>query len=172
MSIDIHDKDNKVYIVLGAPHSATSFIAKAIHEQGIPMTKGEEGDYFKRYYQDPEIVHVNKRLLRAVPGGRWNTPPTEAQLNKVTKFDERIEHLMNERKDQPFWGFKDNRSVFMLDKYLQHLDDDVYLIACFRKPSRVMKSYQRTKRKMTLYRDGLEKYNKALIKKIKEFVKW
>jgi len=181
MAYKIHDKDPKVYIVLGAPHSATSMISKAIHEQGIPMAPDarieKEPGYWKRYYQDRNFVNINKLILRATPGGRWNTPPTQEQIMNTARMDENIEKVIKSRKENSdFWGWKDTRTSFTLKKYLPHLEgNDIYLICCFRKPQRIVESYKaydhRKQNANVIDREGVDKYNRIILEQVKDFVK-
>jgi len=173
----IYDKDPKTYVVMGAPHSATSFISKAIHEQGIPMAseyrRKHDRGYFKYYYQDRDFVDINKLILRATPGGRWNTPPTREEIINTTKMDSRIEKTVNKRKEKyDMWGWKDTRTSLTFPKFAPHLEGDVYLICCFRKPDRIVKSYEDANERdptRIIDRENVDKYNKSIIQNIKEF---
>lgn len=144
MSIKIRDKSPKTYIVLGAPHSATSFVAKLLHESGIEMHPMNEN------FEDLEFNYLNRRILKQ----------GKKHLDKAKE--------LIERKKSKSWGWKAPLTSKTLDSYLPFIKGDVYLICCFRKPERVIKSWIRSKhtsgRKPTL-----DKYNRALLKHLKEF---
>ena len=67
------------------------------------------------------------------------------------------------------WGFKDPRTCLTLKRYLPHLDGDTYLICCFRKPDKVMARWKRDGLKSGS-KELVDKFNKALISAIEEFV--
>ena len=67
------------------------------------------------------------------------------------------------------WGWKDPKTAFVLEKYLPHLKGDVYLICCFRKPKKVLESWQKSK-KTSGGKELLDKYNNALLEAIKKFL--
>ena len=161
MTIKIHDKSDKTYVVVGAPGSATSFISKALEEQGVEM--GNED----KFYQNKEFEQLNREILGAAGGGGAN-PPHEEMIMLVDA-DSKIKKLIKKFKKR-FWGWKDPQTSFTLKKYLPHLDGDVYLICTFRKPKHHLN-------KLDWYRSAneaenkelLDKYNLAIIDGIKEF---
>lgn len=160
MSIEIRNKEDKTYMVLGAPHSATSFISKALEEQGVDM-----GNDMEEFYQNRDFVNLNQRMIWKC-GGHWTNPPDEETLltkGKINNIPSRID-----KHKSDFWGFKDPRTSLTAKAYFPHLDGDVYLICCFRKPEKVVESYKdldsRVNRKL------IDHFNKSIISAIKEFV--
>ena len=83
--------------------------------------------------------------------------------NKKSYVDE-IKALI-QRKRAKFWGWKDPRNAFTVDNYLPHLDGDVYLICCFRKPDKILKSWKGKHSK-----ELIDSYNRNIIKSVKKFV--
>jgi len=148
MSIKIRSKEPKTYIVMGAPHSATSFISKILHENGVDMNPSDE-----KYYEDNQFAYFN--LCMEKKNKEW-----PGHMKKLIR-----------KRQKKFWGWKDPKTAFTLDKYLPHLKNDVYLICCFRKPSRVLRSWRRS-RKAKEGRGLLDKYNNALLKSIKYFLEY
>lgn len=162
VSIEIHNKEKKTYVVLGAPHTATSFVAKALQDQGVDM-----GVSMPELYQDGQFTLMNKWFLKK-PGGRWNNPPSEEEIMEVD-VDWRLEALMNKRNRQDMWGFKDPRTSLTLKRYLPYLEGDPYLICCFRKPDKVVDSFKSSKYTKKMDRKTVDEYNRRIIKGIKEF---
>jgi len=163
---------SKVYIVTGAPHSATSFLAKCIYDQGVPMTRPQREDrkYFKKYYSDESLVRVDRDLMQSFPGCAWNNPPEIEQINTVTKYDERLKSLIEARKENAVWGFKGNRVIFTMDRYMEHLqDDDVYFFCTVRKPDRIESNFERFIDEQSMNRETIDKYHRSLIKRIEKF---
>ena len=135
----------KIYIVLGAPHSATSLIAKGLHDNGIDMNPLNEN------FEDLEFERVNQKILRK------------------KKYKQGLEKLIKERDKKHLWGWKEPKTSLTLDKYLPYLKNDVYLFCCFRKPSILLKNWKETKH-TSGGRKLLDKFNKKLLKNIKKFL--
>lgn len=162
MGIKISNKEDKTYVVLGVPHSATSFTTKALKDQGINFKVNT-----RDVYQDIEFVILNERILSKA-GGSWYNPPSEEKILAV-EYDINIKRYIESRKDK-FWGCKDPRASLTIKKYLPHLDGDVYLICCFRKPEKVIESYKNEKHGEKVDKKLVDHYNKSIISAIKEFV--
>lgn len=161
MSIKIHNNENKTYVVLGAPHSATSLMSKALNLAGVDMGNIRHTGLF----QDSEFVGINKQIL-ASTGKAWHDPPTEeAVLN--TDFDSTIKDAIKKRNKIKFWGFKDPRTAITIRKYLPYLQGDPYLFCCFRKPEKVVASYSNDRR---VSRELIDIYNERIISAIKIFL--
>jgi hypothetical protein len=159
MGLKITNREDKTYIVLGVPHSATSFIAQSLSRNGVNM--GRESHRNLRY-EDLVFVSINKRILRKF--GKSNfVLPSEEEILKVD-VDNKIKIAIKSKKGKS-WGFKDPRASLTIKKYFPHLDGDVYLICCFRKPDRIMRG-----REKRVNKKFIDHYNKAIISAIKEFV--
>jgi len=166
MSIEIRDKSPKTFIVLGAPSSATSLVSKALEAQGVEM-HNSQSPRWKRFYEDRRFRMLNQRILRAA-GGDDTHLPSEKAIMAVDCEDE-MRKIINSRKGK-MWGWKGPRNSLTLKKYLPLLDDDVYLICCFRTPPKVLRSWQRSgKPKGVDRRKFLDHYNNSIISIIKEF---
>lgn len=162
----IHDKSKKVYIVLGMHKSGTSFISKALLDQGVKMTTLDDAS-FRRHYEDLEFLDLNKEILH-MAGGYWRNPPTEEAIQKVG-FVERIKAVIAKHTSS-YWGWKDPRSAFTAQKYIDQLqDDDVYLVCVFRKPKKVQESLVRAKGEGD-YTELIKEYNRRILKIVKDFV--
>lgn len=146
MTIKINSKEEKTYIVLGCPNTATSFISKLLEMGGVKMGNRKKG-WHKDFYEDPEFLRLNKLMIR----------------HPEKNYDKEIKALI-EKKRSKFWGWKDPRSSFTVDKYLKYLNNDVYLICCFRKPEKILKSWKGKYNKQLI-----DSYNKEIIKVLKEF---
>jgi len=166
MSIEMHDKSDKTYIVLGAPGSATSLISKALEEQGVDMGNCKRSDK-EKFYENREFVNFNTKILHS-SGGWWGDPPSEEAIDKLD-FDNRIQKKIKKYKKSPMWGFKDPRASLTIRKYLKHLEGDVYLICCFRKPEGVIARWKRDGL-VTASKELVDRFNQSIINAIKEFV--
>ena len=123
---------NKTFVILGCHRSASSLIAKALHEAGVHM--GDDllsglPDNPEGHFEDMDFLKKNIEILG---GDFWKD--VGRTLNEAD-----TESLINSKNDKPLWGWKDPRTTLTIDKYYPHLDDPV-IVALFRKPELVAKS--------------------------------
>lgn len=174
MSIKIRNKEDKTYVVLGAPKSATSFISKMLEENGVEMHNDKRRGRLE-YYEDSEFIDLNVKILRSTGRSEkrygLKRPPKE-KLVLETNFNEEIQSLIKKRKSSR-WGWKDPRTALTIKKFLPYLDGDTYLICCFRKPNKITESTRLWNiagaKGKGLSKEKIDKYNKSIISAIKEF---
>jgi len=165
MSIRIRNKENKTYIVLGSPHSATSFIAKSLQSAGVEM--GAKGENFMfSFCQDYQFVATNKRILTAAGGDLYYNIPSEEKIMSVDKSGF-IKRLIARKKGK-LWGWKDPVTSLTIKHYLPHLDGDPYLVCVFRKPQKIVNSYK-DQEGGRITKKLIDRYNNGIISAIKEF---
>ena len=162
MSIHIRNKEPKTYIVLGAPHSGTSFVAKMLEDGGVDM-----GVDMRSFYQDTGFVGINRRILRQAGGDPYD-PPTEEEILAVDQSSYLRRLIDRRKKGKKFWGWKDPSTSLTAQHYFPHLEGDPYLICIFRKPQTIVKSYK-NKEKGRITRKLIDRYNKSIISAIKKF---
>jgi len=126
---------NKTFVILGCHRSASSLVAKALHEAGVNM--GDEllsglPDNPEGHFEDMDFLKKNVELLG---GNIWNDVDRE-----LTDAD--TSALIAAKNVHPLWGWKDPRTVLTIEKYYAHLDDPI-IIGLFRKPELVAKSMAR-----------------------------
>lgn len=163
----------KTYIVLGMHRSATSFLAKALLDQGVDMGKRlmGPGEFNPQgHFENLDFVELNDLILATV-GGSWDDPPSREKIASAgQQVVEKIKSVVEKSKGEK-WGWKDPRTSLTLDLFLPFLEDDVYLFVCFRKPRRVAESLNR--RDGMPIGKGLELariYNERLLESIKHFL--
>lgn len=167
MSIEIRDKTNKVYMVVGCHGSATSLIARGLRKCGVMM-----GHWLVEKVYEPAMVRkLNDRILSEV-GGSWYEPPTEEAIMNV-ELDERIQDTLRQYEGEKMWGFKDPRLSLTGRLFFPHLDGDAYLFCCFRKPDRTLKSLRRRWHGMPwiehINKGFVDRYNRGVISLIEDF---
>lgn len=123
---------NKTFVILGCHRSASSLVAKALHEAGVHM--GDDllsglPDNPQGHYEDMDFLRKNVELLN---GNIWNDVDRPLQ-------DVDTAGLIRQKDNKPLWGWKDPRTTITIDKYYDHLDDPI-IVALFRKPELVGKS--------------------------------
>ena len=126
--------DPKTYVVLGCPCSGTSFIANALTKMGAKM-----GATSWRH-EDMGFVKLNAKIIN----GSWSQPPSHDSIMESAKnFTKDIKELLDERRKNYLFGWKDPRQPLTIEAYLPYLTDDVYLVCIFRKPSYTLQSMRK-----------------------------
>jgi len=170
MTIKIHDKHPKTYVILGAPGTATSLISKALEEQGIDM--GNTKGYGRtKFYENKEFEDLNKEIIEAAKKleGTKDLPSEESIM--AVDFEDKIKKIIKKHKGE-FWGWKDPKNSLTLKKFLPHLEGDVYLICCFRKPYHLLHMYNWYRNRTRKENRGImNTNNRSIISIIKEFCK-
>lgn len=133
---------SRVIAVVGMHRSGTSWLAGTLEAMGLELgevsTANPSNPYGTRESGDLQSVH--DRILRA-NGGSWKAPPpsirwTDDQLESLQDF-------VDQRDSVPStWGFKDPRTVLLLDGWREVLGDRLQLAGVFRHPAAVMRSLE------------------------------
>ena len=147
---------NKTFVILGCHRSATSLVAKALHEAGVHMGDNLLSglpDNPEGHFEDLDFLEKNVEILG---GDIWNN--ADIELNEAD-----TRSLIQDKNTRPLWGWKDPRTSITVDKYYQHLDDPV-ILALFRKPELVGMSLARRGDMSEAEGTALAKaYNKKII---------
>jgi len=149
-------------IILGMHRSGTSMLAGSLREAGLFLgsinTKAPHN--LKGNMEHPTIMHMQEDLL-VHNNGTWDDPPADiiwSQLHLSVR-----DLFISTFKDEQIWGFKDPRTIFTLDGWMDALPD-AELIGIFRHPYSVAMSLQ--KRNNFTLDQGFElwrRYNKKLV---------
>jgi hypothetical protein len=127
-------------IVLGMHRSGTSLLAGSLHDAGVYLGHTLNTGFRlnpKGLWEAPSVLYMHENLLEK-NGGSWQDPP-EPPL-EWGKLHLSVRDLFIEsRQGHPLWGFKDPRTLFALEGWLEVLDD-VRLIGIFRHPASVAAS--------------------------------
>ena len=123
---------NKTFVILGCHRSASSLVAKALHEAGVHM--GDDllsglPDNPEGHFEDMDFLKKNVEIL---DGNIWNDVDRSLQ-------DVDTKTLIDTKNIRPLWGWKDPRTTLTIDKYYEHLDDPI-IVGLFRKPEHVARS--------------------------------
>lgn len=130
--------------ILGMHRSGTSALAGSLQEAGLYLGTVHEANPHnqKGNRENAEIVALNEDIL-AFNDGHWTTPPVKIKWtqNHASTRDKIIESFI---AGQSIWGFKDPRTVFTLDFWLDGLRDaEVKMVGSFRHPFPVATSLQK-----------------------------
>lgn len=133
----------KSFAVVGCHRSATSLVAKGLHEAGVHMGDrllGPGHGNPEGHYEDVAFLRLNEAMLKEA-GGAWNEPPPRSELSRVaSRRSEELRATVERASRGPLWGFKDPRTTLLLDAYVPLLGPDPHVVACFRRPEQVARS--------------------------------
>ena len=169
---------NKCIIVLGMHRSATSLVAKGLHDAYVNMGDellGSSSSNIEGHFEDVDFLRLNIDILN-VAGGRWDYPPPETNIMQAGEYySGRIEALIAEKKkNKKLWGWKDPRTTLTIRCYMPFLNkEDVIFVSCFRNPYTVAKSLE--KRNNMRIDEGVKLahiYNERLLKFLNEYIQY
>ncbi len=129
----------RVIIVLGMHRSGTSALTGSLEGSGVylgPVHRDEIEHNRKGLIELWPVMRMQEDLLKE-NGGSWFDPPNRVIWG--TKSLERRDNLIAQYREQPIWGFKDPRTLFTVDGWLQALPSAEF-IGIFRHPLAVAKS--------------------------------
>lgn len=105
-------------LILGMHRSGTSCLTGCLEEAGLYLGKvnTEAGFNKKGNRENREVMEHHDRILARV-GAAWNNPPT---IDPVWTHAEKehLNGLLTRYGNEPIWGLKDPRLLFMLDGWL------------------------------------------------------
>lgn len=128
----------RVIIILGMHRSGTSCLAGILENAGVYF--GEVSSYNlhnrKGNKENPRIMKLHNNLLK-YNNGAWDSPPSGIEWPTELKTER--DDIIREYKDASLWGFKDPRTLLLLDGWLETLQN-VFIVASFRHPVSVAQS--------------------------------
>ena len=130
----VGDKPNKTFIVLSMHRSASSLVAKSLHEAGVHMGDkllSGHADNPEGHFEDLDFLRTNISMMG---GDNWRNPDTKV-------YDIDVSPLVKAKDIKPLWGFKDPRTALTIDKYYDYFEDPI-IVALFRNPEMVGKSLE------------------------------
>ena len=132
---------SRVICIVGMHRSGTSCLAGSLQEAGLHL-----GDVITSAPYNAKGNRENKRIMDlhdavlAHSGGSWDRPPDRAQWSRAHQ-DER-DQILASYQGVETWGFKDPRSLLLLDFWREVLDDMAF-VGTFRSPRLVAESLLR-----------------------------
>ena len=132
--------DRRIHTVLGMHRSGTSMLTGSLQEKGLELGDvNEAADFNKKgNRENPVVRDIHDRVL-ARSGGAWDDVPAEivwppGPLQRLRTFIE----SMNARYDR--WGFKDPRTVLVLDGWRRLVPEGLACVGVYRHPRSVARS--------------------------------
>ena len=132
----------RVITVLGMHRSGTSSLVGSLEAAGLPLgdvqTRVAKANQ-KGHREPNELIALHEDVL-ITSGGAWHLPP--AEVHWTDKQRQRRDEFIASRADLPLWGWKEPRTLLVLDGWLEALPE-LELVATFRHPLVVARSLQR-----------------------------
>lgn len=129
----------RVTMIIGMHRSGTSFLTGSLQQAGLEL--GKHSDWnphnLKGNRENGDIVALNDAVL-AAHGYSWDSPPVGSLAwSPVHLADARS--IIESYRGVPHWGFKDPRTILVLDGWRQLLPD-IQFVGIFRHPEAVAHS--------------------------------
>lgn len=152
----------RVIAILGMHRSGTSMLTGTLEQAGLYLGKVNESSVNneKGSRESNFLMQFHDAILKDNKS-TWNQPPykTTWLANKRTIRDFYIYGF----RDQPIWGFKDPRSLFVINGWKEALPN-LEFVGIFRHPSLVAQSL--VKRNGFTFQQGIDlwvRYNRKLV---------
>jgi hypothetical protein len=125
-------------LILGMHRSGTSWLTGSLQQAGLYLAKHHSWNPHNRKgnRENPDVMALHEQIL-AANNGAWNAPPETIIWNHQHK--QIAQQLISENTQQQRWGFKDPRTLLMLEGWKELLDDISY-VGIFRHPVAVAAS--------------------------------
>lgn len=113
----------KVFLVVGMHRSATSLVAKGLHEACVHMGDdllGATRSNLHGHYEDREAIRLNDEILKSA-GGRWDKPPPHEAIQGVCRSVDLQPYIASRSARGGMWGVKDPRLSLTWPVWLPYL---------------------------------------------------
>ena len=130
-----------VVCIVGMHRSGTSCLAGSLEEAGLHL-----GDVFRVGRHNLKGNRENGRIMALQEdvlvhsGGSWNRPPQQASWSAAHR--ENRDNIISSYGDASIWGFKDPRTLLLIDFWREVLPDAT-IVATLRHPHCVATSLQK-----------------------------
>jgi hypothetical protein len=131
--------ERRVVAIVGMHRSGTSAVAGALEEAGLYL-----GNVLRTHESNRKGTRENLRIVElhdeilAFSGGSWREPP--ARMMWTHEHRERRDRIVASFAAAYVWGFKDPRTVLLLDFWRETLGESLKLVGVFRDPTAVVSS--------------------------------
>jgi hypothetical protein len=125
--------------ILGMHRSGTSALAGSLRQAGVHLGHVLDDGFAlnpKGLQEPPAVLYMHENLLQA-NGGCWHEPPAAIEWKPLHKAVRDL--FVESRQGRPLWGFKDPRTVLVLEGWRAVLPS-LELAGIFRHPHEVASS--------------------------------
>jgi len=132
---------NRAVLILGMHRSGTSSLTGILEKAGLYLgnVSKENAHNPKGNQENPRIMRLHESLFLN-SGGTWDNPPETILWSDEPKKER--DDILREYLHAPLWGFKDPRTVLVLNGWLEVLSN-VSFVGTFRHPVSVALSLAR-----------------------------
>jgi hypothetical protein len=130
---------SRAIAILGMHRSGTSALAGSLRQAGVDLGKVLDDGFArnpKGLQEPPALLYMHEDLLRA-NGGSWHEPPAAIEWKPMHLAVRDL--FIESRQGRPLWGFKDPRTLLVLDGWRAVLPD-LEFTGIFRHPALVASS--------------------------------
>jgi len=129
----------RVIIILGMHRSGTSCLTGILGRAGVALGKVAWRGRFNTMgsRENSEIFRLNENVLNE-NNFSWHNPPQE-KIEWPVYLKEKRDLIISKYKKYPLWGFKDPRTLFTLDGWLESIPSPIFL-GTYRNPLSVANS--------------------------------
>ncbi len=125
--------------IVGMHRSGTSCLSGCLEDCGLVLGEvNRAAEYNRKGNNENERLRAVHEAIFARTGHAWDRPPS-APIAWTSAEIAQVRAIIADYSDQPIWGFKDPRSLFLLDGWLELLPD-LRLAGTFRHPAEVAAS--------------------------------
>ncbi|MEM1412165.1 MAG: sulfotransferase family protein [Pseudomonadota bacterium] len=157
------ERPKRVIAILGMHRSGTSCLTGSLQQAGLFLGDHHAWNPYnlKGNRENQGFVDLNDAVL-AANGASWDHPPDP--VSWPGELQVRAQDLLRAHADHPVFGFKDPRTLLVLEGW-KTLVPDLELIGIFRHPCAVAESLRRRSRKPALESMALwTTYNRILLR--------
>lgn len=138
----VPDGSARVITVLGMHRSGTSSLVGSLEAAGLVLgdvqTRAAKSNE-KGHREPNELIALHEDVL-ITNGGAWHLPPARVHWSRAQQ--RRRDEFIASRAGLPLWGWKEPRTLLVLDGWLEALPG-LESVATFRHPAVVARSLQR-----------------------------
>lgn len=139
---------SKVVCVTGMHRSGTSLLASWLFEQGLKLDSGgfvgSSVGNKKGHFEDEEIMRFQADLIK---NARFKSKGWVVKRPiQVNGFDEGVQEILKKREAMPQWGWKDPRTVLLLNEWNKTIKD-LKFVFIWREADGVINSLIKRKKK-------------------------
>jgi hypothetical protein len=134
----------RLVVILGMHRSGTSCLAGSLEEAGLHLGEviTSAPHNAKGNRENRRIMALHEDLLQG-NGGTWRDPPEHIAWSAAQRAER--DAIVTEYAGAGRWGFKDPRTLFTLDGWLE-AHPNAQLVGVFRHPTAVARSLERRNR--------------------------
>ena len=142
-------RGQRVLAILGMHRSGTSSLAGSLEAAGLYLGEDDvdrASQWNAKGYRESRVLNRLHEQLLVANGGSWEDPPEVVSWSEDHR--RRRDGFIRSRATKRYWGFKDPRTILLIDGWLEALPE-MGIVATLRDPTTVARSLQRRQQTAT-----------------------